>query len=113
MFGFFGKLSVWRIVVLSLALTILIEGGVAILRFVFGLEATRDTERMSLLFDGLRIHHGYIGVLMLVLAGIFREFRGFRNLMLLIGGALILSDLFHHFVILWPITGSPHFDVYY
>ena len=98
---------------MSLLLTILIEGAVAILRFVFGFEATRDTVQIQTLFDGLRIHHGYIGVLILVLAGVFREFRGFRNIMLLIGSAMILSDIFHHFVILWPITGSPHFDVYY
>jgi hypothetical protein len=26
---------------------------------------------------------------------------------------LIFSDLAHHFIVLWPITGSPEFDIIY
>jgi hypothetical protein len=27
--------------------------------------------------------------------------------------SLIASDLIHHFLVLWPLTGSPHFDLTY
>ena len=30
-----------------------------------------------------------------------------------LGAALILSDLVHHYAILWPIVGSPQFDLTY
>lgn len=32
---------------------------------------------------------------------------------LVIALALFASDMIHHFLILWPITGSPHFHFAY
>ena len=26
---------------------------------------------------------------------------------------LVVSDLVHHFLVLWPLTGSPQFDLFY
>jgi len=26
---------------------------------------------------------------------------------------LFLSDIVHHFLVLWPITGNPEFDLFY
>ena len=36
-----------------------------------------------------------------------------RNATLLLGAALFLSDMVHHFLVLWPVTGSPQFDLVY
>lgn len=33
--------------------------------------------------------------------------------MLAIGLGLFFSDLIHHFLVLWPVVGSPQFDVFY
>ncbi|MEY3460173.1 MAG: hypothetical protein RL215_3330, partial [Planctomycetota bacterium] len=30
-----------------------------------------------------------------------------------VGGGLLVSDLVHHFVVLWLLTGSPQFDLFY
>lgn len=38
---------------------------------------------------------------------------GLRVWVLRVGAALILSDLAHHFLVLWPIAGDPHFDWVY
>ena len=33
--------------------------------------------------------------------------------MLAIGLGLFFSDLIHHFLVLWPVVGSPQFDFFY
>ena len=33
--------------------------------------------------------------------------------LIVIGIALALSDAVHHFLVLWPIVGSPQFDLVY
>ena len=60
------------------------------------------------------MHHGYVGVVLVILAVVFcrRRERGFRVLAIL-GLSLICSDLIHHFMVLWPIEGDPHFDLVY
>ena len=60
---------------------------------------------------GLRVHHGYIGIFLLPLAYPFP--RGLRHALCIIAIGLIVSDLFHHFIVLWPIYGSPQFDFIY
>jgi hypothetical protein len=114
-----------------------IEIPTAVARFGLGLESTRDTAAtVGKLTMGLRIHHGYIGVLLLLMAWWlplpkppspgetaaaqpssppvpvpWRE--RLRPGMIVLGGALALSDLVHHFVVLWIFTGSPQFDLWY
>jgi hypothetical protein len=36
-----------------------------------------------------------------------------RDTLLVFGSALLFSDLAHHFLVLWPTTGSPQFDLFY
>ena len=36
-----------------------------------------------------------------------------RSWMLRVGAALLLSDVTHHFLVIWPITGHHDFDVTY
>lgn len=97
-----------------LMLTVLFEGLTAWLRFGWSLQSTRDTGFLRTLTLGLRIHHGYLGFFIVLLGWLWwqrhpRTARWLRR----VGVALILSDLIHHFMVLWPITGSPQFDLFY
>ena len=99
----------------TVILTLLIEFVCLLLRYGFGLEATHDTaSTIGALTFGTRIHHGYIGLLMLAVYPLtFRLSRNTRSWYLVLGLSLFLSDLIHHFAVLWPIEGSPHFDLVY
>ncbi len=95
--------------------TVLFELLTLVLRFGFSLESTRDTaSTIGMLTAGIRVHHGYLGVLLLPLAAwlprrALRLERGLAGL----GGGLLGSDLVHHFGVLWVLTGSPQFDLFY
>ena len=99
----------------SLGLTFLIELVTVVLRFGLKLDSTRDTaSTIGRLTFGIRIHHGYCGLaLMLVAYLLFSRYPQLARWGLIIGLALLLSDLIHHFLVLWPLTGSPHFDLTY
>ena len=108
------------------------ESLTCLMRFGFHLQSTKDTTKLAPYTFGLRIHHGYVGILMLILSGSASCCCGqrrrcvIRNLccqriiavqtriwFVRIGWSLILSDAIHHFLVLWPITGSPQFDLVY
>ena len=105
-------------------LTVLFELVTVLFRFGFKLEATRDTRAIARWTRGVRVHHGYwgvplalFGVLMLgaTPVGSAATFAGLGLSMWLVvlGLALIKSDLIHHFLVLWPITGSHDFHLRY
>jgi len=97
----------------TLLLAAVIEAVTVALRFGFGLEATRDTAAsVGRLTFGYRIHHGLVGLLIL-LASAFVSDAVWKRRLAILGGALALSDAIHHFVILWAVTGSPQFDLVY
>ena len=96
-----------------LALTILFEGVTCFFRFGLDMQSTKDTGFLKTLTFGLRIHHGYVGVLMVGVAYLMPTTSPFRGWVLRVGAALVVSDLVHHFLVLWPITGDPHFDLVY
>jgi hypothetical protein len=60
----------------------------------------------------VRIHHAYVGLAVIAL-GLLVARGPALTWSLVIGTALVLSDLVHHFLVLWPITGSPQFDLFY
>ena len=95
-----------------LAWTIVFEALACLFHFGLGLETTRDTRGLRTLTFGLRIHHGYFGLLLIAFAFFCRS-RSWRRWCLIIGLALVLSDLVHHFLVLWPITGRSDFDLVY
>ncbi len=97
----------------GLVLAVVIELITMAFRFGLDLQSTRDTTFVSKLTFGLRIHHGYVGVVMILVALWISARSGPRNLLYVVGIALIVSDLLHHFAVLWPITGSPEFDLVY
>ncbi|MDA1049241.1 MAG: hypothetical protein O3C40_02015 [Planctomycetota bacterium] len=104
-----------RLVVQILVLALLFELLTVFLRFGLQLESTRDTaSTIGLLTFGIRIHHGYCGALLILVAwGISREAPKLSQYGYTLGWALLLSDTIHHFLVLWPLTGSPQFDLIY
>lgn len=88
------------------------EAVTLVARFGLKLESTRDTASLARFTFGFRIHHGYIGLLLLlafpwVPPGRARWWAG------VLGIGLLVSDLVHHFVVLWPLTGDPQFHIKY
>jgi hypothetical protein len=94
---------------------VLIEAVTVLLRFGLQLEATRDTSStLGRLTGGIRIHHGYVGLLVVVVAAAMLSRRPLLGRWLLVVGcALVASDLVHHFLVLWPIVGDPEFYLVY
>ncbi|MEM9345556.1 MAG: hypothetical protein AAGB26_02950 [Planctomycetota bacterium] len=110
---FFAYIMPWAIV-----LTVLFEAITVLFRFGFKLQATRDTAKYFARWTrGFRVHHGYWGVPLLAL-GVALLGTSIGPMMAaawitILGLALIKSDLVHHFLVLWPITGSHDFDLVY
>jgi hypothetical protein len=97
-----------------LVLALLIEGVTCLARFGLGLESTRDTASLlAPLTGGWRIHHGMVGAVLLPVFWLARREWPWRRRLLILAWALFLSDVVHHWLVLWPITGSPQFDLRY
>ena len=92
---------------------LLIEALTCVLRFAIKLQSTRDTTFIGRFTFGLRVHHGYVGLIAMALATCPLLRRQVRRWAVRVGLALLLSDLLHHFVVLWIATGSPQFDLTY
>lgn len=102
----------------AIGLTLVFELITVLFRFGFKVQATRDTARYVARWTrGMRIHHGYWGVPMLALGvaglGLSVGPALAAAWLMILGLALIKSDLMHHFLVLWPITGSHDFDLVY
>lgn len=112
-----GSVDVARrdIVRRALILTVAIETVTVVLRYVFHLESTRDTaSTIGVVTLGLRVHHGYVGIVMLLVAWATRRWwpRVWAHLVVW-GIALVASDAVHHFLVLWPLEGDPQFHLWY
>lgn len=101
-----------RIALYALILTAIFEAITCVLRFGLDLQSTRETSAVARFTFGLRIHHSYPGALLMVVCAFLKPSR-LRDVLLIVGIALLASDLIHHFLVLWPITGSPQFDLTY
>jgi hypothetical protein len=104
-----GDRAVWLHALLS---GLAMEAVTLLFRFGLSLESSEETALIGQLTGGVRIHHGYVGLVML-LVGLPRKSRAWRAALIIVGGGLLFSDLVHHFGVLWPITGSPEFDLVY
>ncbi|MSQ94120.1 MAG: hypothetical protein EXR98_06135 [Gemmataceae bacterium] len=109
--AFSAVLSFRKVLTFGIALAILIEAITVLLRFGFSLESTRDAATIGNFTLGLRVHHGYIGIFLILLGWCFPL--GLRNSLWIVGIGLLISDLMHHFIVLWYFTGSPQFDLVY
>ena len=99
----------------TLIWTMIFEAVTCLLRFGLRLESTRDTaSTIGVLTFGLRIHHSYVGVALIPIAMLLeRRWPQISRHLLMIAMALVLSDLIHHFIVLWYFAGSPQFDLFY
>lgn len=102
----------------AIGLTLAFEAITILFRFGFKVEATRDTAKYVARWTrGMRVHHGYWGVPLLTLGAVALALSlgpmQASVWMIIVGLALIKSDLMHHFLVLWPITGSHDFDLVY
>jgi hypothetical protein len=104
-----------QVIVWSIILTAAIELLTVLMRFGFKMQARHGSALgVRTLTHGVRIHHGYIGVALILVAQAVLVGRPLLSRwVLVIGIALLASDLIHHFAVLWPITGSPEFDLFY
>ncbi|MBI3038724.1 hypothetical protein HYY75_06715 [bacterium] len=95
-------------------LTLTFEIITVFFRFGLGLESSRDTASiLGKLTLGVRIHHGYIGFLILFFSAVFSLPPIWKRRFIILGWALFISDLVHHFLVLWVTTGSPQLDLLY
>src|SRR5262249_17367099 len=76
-------LSFAKVLLFGLCLAVLIEALTAALRFGLHLESTRDTVAIGTYTLGLRVHHGYIGVFLMLLGWCFP--RGIRHALWIVG----------------------------
>jgi len=99
----------------TILLTLACELITLLFRFGFGLEATRDTaDTVGQITHGVRIHHAYLGLVLITVArGVVKRRPAIGSWGVVIGAALVLSDLIHHFLVLWPILGDPMFHWVY
>jgi len=106
------RLGTSRAVGTGVALALVIELVTVGIRFGLGLNAPESTSWLAAYTFGYRLHHGYPGLLALVVAACLG--RGLaRNLLIVAGLGLFLSDILHHFVVLQLVTGNHEFYLRY
>ena len=104
-------LSRRQVLIYGLVLAVAIEALTIGLRYGLKKESTKDTAVIGTITFGLRVHHGYIGLLLVPLGWCFPL--GIRHALWVTAIGLIVSDFVHHFFVLWPIEGWPQFDFVY
>jgi hypothetical protein len=109
----FPTMSIPELVSATLIAAAAFEAVTLLFRFGLGLQSTRDTRWLRRWTGGLRIHHGYVGAAALPASLLAPVPPLIADAGVVVAGALIVSDLVHHFLVLWPLTGSPQFDLTY
>ncbi|HEU4338723.1 MAG TPA: hypothetical protein VFS19_01530 [Planctomycetota bacterium] len=103
-----------RWILMAVGLTLLFETLTLVLRVGGGLESRVATAGLAAFTFGLRIHHGYLGLAMLLAFPLARRWApAHADRWSATGLALVLSDALHHFGALWVLNGSPGFDLTY
>jgi len=96
-----------------LLVTAFIESATCIGRFGFGFSILENIAVVKTFTFGVRVHHAYLGFGALLLAVPAYRIRQVPKVVaswiLAIGGGLLLSDAFHHFIVLKLITGRTDF----
>jgi len=94
-----------------LLLAISIEVVTVFGRFVFKIRTKEILIKIMHYFNWKKIihfHHGFVGLIILIVAYIYG-----LNFWVDVGIGVLISDAIHHFLVLWPIMGSPEFHVIY
>ena len=85
-----------------LILVLIIEGSCILGRLVFG--SMKNIYNKNKRRLRIRIHHGYLGVLLILIYLIYP-----KNVLLIAGMSLVISDLVHHFIVLPLWIGKTEF----
>jgi hypothetical protein len=107
-----SSLSIAQAILWGVAFALIWEATTCAFRFGLDMQSTRDTAWMAPLTLGFRIHHGYLGVILIVLAALISSAPS-RSALLIVGVGFVVSDLVHHFLVLWPLTGHHEFHLRY
>jgi len=108
-----AALTPGAILLVSGSLTLAVELVTVFLRFGLGLRSGKEGSRIGRLTRGFRIHHGYVGAALLACCVPFGPASASGTALFFAGTALAASDLIHHFLVLWPLTGAPEFHLRY
>ena len=98
----------------TIVLTLVIEAVTLFFRFGLGLKSTEHTaSTVGKLTMGIRFHHGYAGLILLLLL-FLRRFKQSRaaDTIFVVGMSMLISDIIHH-SLLYLLTGSADFDLVY
>lgn len=107
------KLTWIEFTLAALLVTVVIEAITILFRFGFNMRANSDLAFLSYWTGGLRIHHLKLGLLLCMVAFATGTAPYWHNTMIIVGSALVVSDVTHHFLVLWPLTGSHEFNLTY
>lgn len=104
--------SLRQLLLVGTAGAMLFELATCICRFGLGMQSARHTSWLARCTLGLRIHHGYTGLLCLLLAALPFALVPL-HLLVVLGLTLFLSDLAHHGIVLPLAVGTTEFDLFY
>lgn len=94
-----------QILISATILAILIEALTLLFRIVFHYKSVEVQKKIH----WPRVHHSYVGALLIVFSFLFKGF-GLDYLIVVIGSALIASDVIHHLIFL-PLLSKFNYDI--
>lgn len=103
-----GQVLTWIVVG-----TVIGEVGTVVVQFLLRWEFRFVARLVGAITRGVRVHHGYLGAAALLAAWLVPLPPAWRHLALIAGGTLVLTDLLHHTLVLWLLTGAPAFALRY
>ena len=89
-----------EILVGMITLALIFEAITVLIRFGLKL-SSKDIP----LRNRIRIHHGYVGIVVMIVGILIQA-----PLLAILGGAMLISDLLHHFIVLYFVTGSTELE---
>ena len=96
-----------------LACTLICELATCTGRFALKISFKEKEQVIKKLTFGIRIHHSYVGIGMILAAAIASLFVSGKppwlSLLGILGWGLLLSDIIHHFLVLYLVTGNTEF----
>ncbi|MFH0951969.1 MAG: hypothetical protein V1838_02135 [Patescibacteria group bacterium] len=108
----FEQFNTGEMILLGLLLAVFFEMVTSLFRFAFYHLVIRFHRTVAILTGGYHVHHAFIGIIFLIIGLIIAD-PGVKNIAIFIGVGLLVSDLLHHFVVLWIVTGQHEFQLRY
>lgn len=113
MLALLASLTPSLVVSVGVVAALVVEALTLVLRFGLAMKSPTVTRSAARFTRGWRVHHGFVGLAVLVLAAALPLPPPWGNLAWIAGIALFLSDAIHHFAVLHPVLGDSEFDLRY